>query len=72
METKRLYRSRTDKMFAGVCGGLGQYLGMDPTLIRLIFALLAVIGVGSSIIVYLILMLVVPLAPETPPTPPSA
>ena len=72
METKKLYRSRTDKMFAGVCGGLGQYLGMDPTLIRLIFALLAVIGVGSSIVVYLILMLVVPLAPETPLTPPSA
>ncbi len=72
METKKLYRSRTDKMFAGVCGGLGQYLGMDPTLIRLIFALLAVIGVGSSIVVYLIMMLVVPLEPETPLTPPSA
>ncbi|MCX6029637.1 MAG: PspC domain-containing protein [Chloroflexi bacterium] len=72
MENKKLYRSRTDKMFAGVCGGLGQYLGMDTTLIRLIFALLAVIGVGSSIVVYLILMLVVPLEPEAPLTPPSA
>ncbi len=64
METKRLYRSRTDRMIVGVCGGLGKYLGMDPTLIRLIFALLVVLGVGSGLLVYLILMIVMPLEPE--------
>jgi len=63
METKKLYRSRTDRMIAGVCGGLGKYLGIDPTLIRLIFALLVFFGVGSGLLVYLILMIVVPEEP---------
>ncbi len=65
MESKKLYRSRTDKMIAGVCGGLGKYLSVDPTLVRLIFALLVFLGVGSGLLVYLILMIVVPLEPET-------
>jgi phage shock protein C len=64
METKKLYRSRTDKMIAGVCGGLGQYLSVDPTLIRLIFVLLLLLGVGSGLLIYLIMMIVVPLEPE--------
>ncbi len=63
METKKLYRSNTDKMVAGVCGGLGQYFGVDPTLIRLIFALLVVFGVGSGILLYIILAIVMPLEP---------
>ena len=66
MNNKKLYRSRTDKMLAGVCGGLGAYLGIDPTLIRLIAALLVVFGVGSGVVVYLVLMIVMPLEPETP------
>lgn len=73
MEGKKLYRSRTDKMVAGVCGGLGKYLGIDPTLIRLIFALLVFFGVGSGILIYLVLMIVVPLEPEAdmPVAPPA-
>ncbi len=67
METKKLYRSRTDKMVAGVCGGLGRYLGLDPTLIRLIFVLLVVFGVGSGILLYFVLMLIVPEEPVAPP-----
>lgn len=63
MDTKKLYRSNSDKMIAGVCGGLGQYFGIDPTLIRLIFALLVVFGVGSGILLYIILAIVVPLEP---------
>lgn len=63
METKKLYRSRTDKMIAGVCGGLGRYLGIDPTLVRLLFVLLVLLGVGSGLLIYLILMVVVPLEP---------
>jgi len=62
MENKKLYRSQTERMFAGVCGGLGQYVGIDPTVIRVIFALLAVFG-GSGLLIYLILMLIVPLEP---------
>ena len=64
METKKLYRSRTDKMIAGVCGGLGQYLGVDPTLIRLTFVLLLLFGIGSGLLVYLAMLLLVPLEPD--------
>ena len=63
MEGKKLYRSSTDKMLAGVCGGLGQYFGIDPTVVRLIFALLVVFGVGSGVILYIILALIMPLEP---------
>lgn len=65
METKKLYRSRTDKMVSGVCGGLGKYLGIDATLIRLVFVLLLLFGVGSGLILYIILMVIVPEEPET-------
>ncbi len=65
METKKLYRSRTDRMISGVCGGLGKYLGIDPTLIRLVFVLLLLFGVGSGLILYVILMFIVPEEPET-------
>jgi phage shock protein C len=51
-------------MIAGVCGGLGKYAGIDPTVVRLIFALLVVLGVGSGLLIYLILMLIVPLEPD--------
>ena len=45
----RADRSRTDRMIAGVCGGLGKYLGIDPTLIRLAFVLLLLFGIGSGL-----------------------
>jgi phage shock protein PspC (stress-responsive transcriptional regulator) len=62
MEGKKLYRSKTDKMLAGVCGGLGQYLGIDSTVVRLIFALLFVTA-GSGLLLYIILALIMPLEP---------
>lgn len=65
MESKKLYRSRTDRMISGVCGGLGKYLGIDPTLIRLVFVLLLLFGVGSGLILYIILMFIVPEEPDT-------
>lgn len=73
MESKKLYRSSTDKMIAGVCGGLGKYLGIDATLIRLIFALLVFFGVGSGLLIYVILAIVMPLEPSggTPVEPPA-
>jgi phage shock protein PspC (stress-responsive transcriptional regulator) len=61
MEGKKLYRSSTDKMLAGVCGGLGQYFGIDSTVVRLIFALLVFFGMGSGVILYIILALIMPL-----------
>jgi phage shock protein C len=65
METKKLYRSRTDRMVGGVCGGLGKYLGLDATVLRLIAVLLFVLtGLIPGLIAYLILMAIVPLEPE--------
>jgi phage shock protein PspC (stress-responsive transcriptional regulator)/uncharacterized integral membrane protein len=55
----RLYRSSTDRMIAGVCGGLGAYLEIDPILVRLFFVLLT-LGGGSGVLIYLVLWIVIP------------
>ncbi|MGD1996683.1 MAG: PspC domain-containing protein [Anaerolineae bacterium] len=55
----KLYRSRTDRMIAGICGGLGRYLSVDPTIIRLIFVLLALAD-GVGILIYFVMWLIVP------------
>ena len=60
---KKLYRSRTDKKIAGVCGGLARYLNVDPTVVRLIWAIVAVCG-GAGLLAYLICALVIPEEPE--------
>lgn len=60
---RRLYRSNTDRVIAGVGGGLGEYLGIDPIWIRIGFVLLTV-GGGAGILIYLIMWLLVPRAPE--------
>lgn len=60
-EGKKLYRSERDKMILGVCGGIGEYLGIDPTLIRLVWALLACSMTG--IVLYLIAAVIIPLPP---------
>jgi phage shock protein C len=61
-ETRKLYRSRSNRQVAGVCGGLAQYFGIDVTLIRVLFVVLAVLG-GSGIILYLALWIIVPNEP---------
>lgn len=60
MQPKRLYRSRNNRMFAGVCSGLGQYFDMDPTVVRLLFVLGVFLGFGGAFFIYLIMMFVVP------------
>lgn len=60
---KRLYRSTTDSHLAGVCGGIAEYLEVDPTLVRLAFVALTLLG-GPGLILYIILWLVVPEAPD--------
>lgn len=57
---KRLYRDPDAKVLGGVCGGLGAYLNVDPVVFRIIFALLAIGGFGSGILVYFILWIVTP------------
>ena len=59
---RRLYRSRTDRSIAGICGGLGAFFNADPTMIRLITLLLILFG-GLSIWAYIILWIVIPEEP---------
>ena len=59
---KKLYRSRTDKKIAGVCGGLAEYLNVDPTIVRLIWALL-IFCAGTGLLAYIICALVIPEKP---------
>jgi phage shock protein PspC (stress-responsive transcriptional regulator) len=62
---KRIYRERFDKKIGGVCGGLGQYMRFDPSIIRLIFLLLAIFTGGLFILVYLLLWLIFPIGPKS-------
>lgn len=61
-QRKRLYRSRTNRKLGGVCGGLGDYFNIDPTLFRIIFLILF-LGAGQGLVLYIILWLVVPQEP---------
>lgn len=56
---KRLYRSKKERMIAGVCGGLSEYFDVDPVLIRAVFALSAFMG-GMGIVVYILLAIITP------------
>jgi phage shock protein C len=60
--TRKLYRSKTDRVLAGVCGGLAQYFNVDATLIRVLFVLLAVLG-GSGLVLYVAMWIIVPNQP---------
>ncbi len=59
---KKLYRSVTDKMLGGVCGGLAEYFEIDPVIVRLIFVLAVIFG-GSGILAYIILWIIIPQKP---------
>lgn len=59
---KKLYRSRNDRMIAGVCGGLAEYFEIDSSWMRLIFLLFLLLG-GSALLVYVVMWIVVPLSP---------
>lgn len=59
---RRIYRSRSNSMIAGVCGGLAEYLGVDPTVVRLLYVLLSIFSAGfPGILVYIIAMFIIPL-----------
>jgi phage shock protein C len=58
-EPRKLYRSRNQRMLAGVCGGLAEYFDLDATLIRVLFLVLAVFG-GSGLVIYVVMWLIVP------------
>ena len=58
-KVKRLYRSKKERIIAGVCGGIGEYLGIDPTIVRILWVLLGLMG-GSGIIAYIISWIIIP------------
>ena len=64
---KKLYRSRNNRMIAGVCAGLADYFGIDPTIVRIIFVILVFAGLGG-VLVYGILWLITPEEPLTSET----
>lgn len=59
MENKKLYRSSTNYKLAGVCGGIGEYFNIDPTLIRLAWILFSVMG-GAGVLAYIVAAIVMP------------
>ena len=56
---KKLYRSNTNKMVAGVCGGIGEYFEIDPTLVRLGFVALSFLA-GGGLFVYILAAIIIP------------
>jgi phage shock protein C len=63
MVNKRIYRSRTDKVLGGICGGIGAYLEIDPVLIRII-AVVLLFTWGTGVLIYIIAWILIPLEPE--------
>lgn len=65
---KKLYRSETDKMVAGVCGGIAKYFDFDPTLVRLLFVLFVLWG-GGGVLAYIICWIIIPTESSVKKTP---
>jgi phage shock protein C len=58
---KQLYRSRENRMLGGICGGLGEYFDIDPTLVRVLFIFGAFMGIpGALVLIYLVMLILVP------------
>ena len=76
MQTRKLYRSQTEKILGGVCGGLAEYFNIDPTLVRLVFILL-MLTPFHGLVLYIILWIITPtenhlVAAPIPPVTPTA
>jgi len=74
MSERKLYRSRTDQMIGGVCGGIAAYFDLDPSIVRLLAVVLAIVGNAAVVIAYIVMWVVVPEEPlegEAPVAPPA-
>jgi phage shock protein C len=66
---KRLYKSETNRVFAGVMGGIGEYFNIDPVLIRIAYLIITITtAVVPGIVAYMIMTIIVPRRVDTPPT----
>jgi phage shock protein PspC (stress-responsive transcriptional regulator) len=63
-DADRLYRSRSNRKLLGVCGGLGEYFGVDPTIPRVAFVVLGALSLGTWLLIYFVMALVIPEEPE--------
>ena len=61
---KRLYRSSDNRVFAGICGGLGEYFDVDPTVVRVVYVLLSLLTAFMGVLLYIILLIVIPNRPR--------
>ena len=61
---KRLYRSSDNRVFAGICGGLGEYFDVDPTVVRVVYVLLSLLTAFMGVLLYIILLFVIPNRPR--------
>lgn len=61
---KKLFKSRTNRRIAGVCGGIADYLGLDATMVRILFVIFSFIGSGSPVLAYIALSFILPKAPK--------
>ena len=64
MESKRLYRSNSEFVFAGVCGGIAEYFKIDPVIVRLAFVFVALFSAGTGVLAYIIAAFVIPASPD--------
>lgn len=63
---RRLYRSRTDSVIGGVAGGVAEYLDLDPSIVRIVWAILVIVTAGVFFVLYLVMWVVVPETPAGP------
>ena len=62
---KKLYRSRDQKMFAGVCGGIAEYFEMDVSIIRILWAIITIASAGFGILIYILMIIIFPELPDS-------
>jgi phage shock protein PspC (stress-responsive transcriptional regulator) len=61
---KKMYLSDTNKKLGGVCGGIGEYFDIDPTVVRILFILFTLVSIGLGIIAYILMWMVIPHKPK--------
>ncbi len=61
---KKLYRSRSQKMLAGVCGGIAEYFEMDVSIIRILWAIITIASAGFGILIYILMIIIFPELPD--------